>query len=306
MIAKVSIVVPLFNSEPWIERTIDSALSQDYPESDLIVIDDGSSDASVDVVKKFGSAVCLETGPNKGACHARNRGLALARERGSKYVLFLDADDYLEGDIVSGGVEQATQYAADMILSNMHIEYQDQSRELRPLYTGHVDPEEFFEGWMAGNYVNPSGILWDTAFVTQIGGWDESLARAQDLEITLRALLSDPTIRKNEKGAAIHAQVNSNSISKSQSREALSSRYRAVLGLVEKVQNTQFSKFDMLLYREVYHIGRAAFRAGYIDLGREIVNYLKNVGYRKHPGTALHRLVAGGLGLERKVKLWKG
>ena len=129
---------------------------------------------------QFGDRVLLEAGPNRGACHARNRGLAIAREQGADYVLFLDADDYLEGDMLAGAGAVAQAQDADMVLSDMHVEYPDGRRDLRFHYAGHVTPRDLFFGWMHSRYVNPSGILWRCAFVEGIGGWDESLARAQD------------------------------------------------------------------------------------------------------------------------------
>ena len=63
-----------------------------YPAVEVVVIDDGSTDNSLDVIKSFGDRIIWENGPNRGACVARNRGLALA---GGEYVQFLDADDIL-------------------------------------------------------------------------------------------------------------------------------------------------------------------------------------------------------------------
>ena len=303
---QVCVVIPVYNAEDWISRTIQSVLEQDYANVAVIAVDDGSTDNSVEEVRAFGQKVRLKTGPNRGACHARNQGLAIASEAGADYVIFLDADDYLEGEMIAGSVLEANRNKADMVLSNMHLEYPDGTREIRQRYQGQVAPETFYEGWMRGDYVNPSGILWSVEFVNSIGGWDESLARAQDLEITLRALLASPVIWKNEDGAAIHARVNPNSISNKQSEKALSSRYHAVSGLVEKAQGTSFEKYNDLMYREIYHIASAAFRADFTDLGRILVTYLKDRDYSKHPGSRLHSIAASLIGLENKVRLRKG
>lgn len=303
--APLAIVIPLYNAAPWIGRTVRSVLDQNCPGVSVIVVDDGSTDGSLAALAEFGARITLEAGPNRGACHARNRGLALAEAQGAGFVLFLDADDYLEGPMLAGSLEQAQAHNADMVLSNMHLEYPDGTRQLRPLYSGDVAPEDFFRGWMGEKgYVNPSGIVWRVTFVRQIGGWDESLARAQDLDITMRALLARPKIRKNEAGAAIHARVNAGSISQNQSERALNSRYRAVSGLIGPVRGTSFAPMLPYIYQEVYFIARAAFRQGYRDLGRQIVAHLAREGYRQHPGTRVHALAARLLGLETKVRLW--
>ena len=171
---RLAVAIPCYNAAPWIERAVNSALSQNCPDLIVVVVDDGSSDGSADLVRaRFGDRVLLEAGPNRGACHARNRGLAIAREQGADYVLFLDADDYLEGDMLAGAGAVAQAQDADMVLSDMHVEYPDGRRDLRFHYAGHVTPRDLFFGWMHSRYVNPSGILWRCAFVEGIGGWDE-------------------------------------------------------------------------------------------------------------------------------------
>ncbi len=77
----VSIVIPCFNAEGTVGEAIQSALDQDYPNREVIVIDDGSTDKSVDVIRTFGDSIRWETGPNRGGNVARNRGLDWPAER---------------------------------------------------------------------------------------------------------------------------------------------------------------------------------------------------------------------------------
>ena len=88
----VSIVIPCFNAQQWVADAIRSGLGQTYPHTEVIVIDDGSTDQSVEVLQSFGAAIRWEPGPNRGACAARNRGMELAR---GDLIQFLDADDWL-------------------------------------------------------------------------------------------------------------------------------------------------------------------------------------------------------------------
>ena len=207
--------------------------------------------------------------------------------------------------MLSGMLAEADMHGADMVLANMHIEYPDGRRVLRHLYSGQVSPREFFRGWMADQaYVNPSGILWRVSFVRRLGGWDESLARAQDLDITMRAMLLEPLIRKSDAGAAIHVRANPNSISQNVSEVALRSRYRAVSGLIQSVRGTSFADMVPFLCAEAYTIARVAFQRGYTSLGREIQELLDRERYADHPGTWMHHLAARVLGLERKVRVW--
>lgn len=303
----IAVVVPCYNAAPWVSRAVTSVLEQDCPGAAVVVVDDGSSDGSAEVIRAtFGDRVALLTGPNRGACHARNRGLAWAEETGAPYVMFLDADDYHEGEILAGSLAEAQAHGADMVLSNMHLEYPDGTRELRPRYAGQVTGREFLFGWMQGDYVNPSGIVWRTGFAREIDGWDESLSRAQDLDITLRATLEDPVIRKNEIGAAIHARVNPGSVSTLQTEAALSSRFRAVAGLLDRTKGGPNADIAPKLHEELYSIARAAYKARHYALGRQIQARLATEGHTRHHGTRPHKIVCSLIGLERKTRLWGG
>ena len=86
----VSVVMPAFNSALYIVEALTSAVNQDYPAIEVIVVDDGSTDATPDIVKRFGPPVRLLIQANQGAAAARNLGITNAR---GKYIAFLDADD---------------------------------------------------------------------------------------------------------------------------------------------------------------------------------------------------------------------
>lgn len=88
----VSILVPCHNAERWIGEAIESALKQTWFRKEVIVVDDGSTDGSLDIIKRFGDHIRWDTGPNRGGSAARNRLLELAQ---GEWLQYLDADDYL-------------------------------------------------------------------------------------------------------------------------------------------------------------------------------------------------------------------
>ena len=93
----VSIIIPAYNAEKWIRRSIDSVLIQDYPHKEIIVVDDGSGDDTAVVVQSYKDKVSYIHQENRGPGAARNTGASVAR---GKYLMFLDADDeYLPGII---------------------------------------------------------------------------------------------------------------------------------------------------------------------------------------------------------------
>ena len=90
-IVRVSVVIPLYNKECWIRRTLDSIAEQSFTDFEVLVVDDGSTDGGSQVVVNYGDArFRLITQPNAGPGAARNRGIAEAK---GEFLAFLDADD---------------------------------------------------------------------------------------------------------------------------------------------------------------------------------------------------------------------
>lgn len=89
----VSIIIPAYNAEAFINDAIESVLAQDHRPLEVIVVDDGSSDETAQIAEKFGPPVICHRQKNGGPPMARNRGLQLAR---GEYIGFLDADDLYE------------------------------------------------------------------------------------------------------------------------------------------------------------------------------------------------------------------
>jgi glycosyltransferase involved in cell wall biosynthesis len=88
----VSILIPCYNAERWVGEAIESALAQTWPEKEVLVIDDGSTDRSLEVIQRYRGRIRWETGPNRGSNTARNRLLELSA---GEWLQYLDADDYL-------------------------------------------------------------------------------------------------------------------------------------------------------------------------------------------------------------------
>src|SRR5438477_10983423 len=92
----ISILIPAYNAEPWIGDTIRSALAQTWPRKEIVVVDDGSTDQTLQVARQFASRdVFVVTQENQGASAARNKAFQLCQ---GDYIQWLDADDLLSPD----------------------------------------------------------------------------------------------------------------------------------------------------------------------------------------------------------------
>lgn len=116
----VSIIVPIYNAEQYLRRCVDSILNQEYTDYELLLVNDGSTDASGDICEEYGDRdprVIVIQKENTGVSDSRNR--ALDRARG-KYLQFLDSDDWITPDATRLFVRAAEEYGCDMIISDFY------------------------------------------------------------------------------------------------------------------------------------------------------------------------------------------
>lgn len=186
---KVSVIIPCFNNEDFIEQAMLSALNQSYAHYEVIVIDDGSTDGSLDIIRSFGDRIRCETGSNRGAPAARNRGLGLAQ---GEFVKFLDADDLLLPDCLDRQVSQAQALPA----GQKAIVYGDAlwiDRQGQPLPGYPIQPRQPGEDPVAHILAqNPltSCPLHRKAYLQEVGGFDPALPRGQEFDLHLRLVLA--------------------------------------------------------------------------------------------------------------------
>ena len=116
----VSIVVPIYNAENYLRRCVDSILNQEYTDFELLLVNDGSTDASGDICEEYGDQdprVIVIQKENTGVSDSRNR--ALDRAQG-KYLQFLDSDDWITPDATRLFVRAAEEYGCDMVISDFY------------------------------------------------------------------------------------------------------------------------------------------------------------------------------------------
>ena len=136
-----SLVMPVYESEPYLASALDAVLAQTCPDWELIVVDDASSDGSEDIAREYtlrdGRIQLLELGENRGSSAARNAGLEMAR---GTYVGFLDSDDIFDPDMLERVRESLERDPADIVLFGLVEEYYGPDGEFQ--YANEVLPRE--------------------------------------------------------------------------------------------------------------------------------------------------------------------
>ena len=181
--ARVTIGIPCCNAERWIATSVESALAQTWPDHEVIVVDDGSTDGSLGILEKFGTAIRLIRSDHRGGNHARNQALAAAT---GEWVQFLDADDYLEpAKLAQQFAETDGGAAADVIYSPTWMEDTRTGRRER----GVLDTtRDLYVQWITWQLPQTGGGLWRKSALDALGGWREDQPCCQEHELYLRAL----------------------------------------------------------------------------------------------------------------------
>ena len=111
---KVSVIVPIYNVEKYIGKCVDSIRNQDYPNIEIILVDDGSPDKSPQIIDEMASnddRIKVIHEKNGGVSSARNRGIAAAT---GEYIMFVDGDDWVDDDYVSYFVDLIEKHGCDI------------------------------------------------------------------------------------------------------------------------------------------------------------------------------------------------
>lgn len=301
MLSGISVVIPCYNGAATVVRAIDSALSQGASLRSVIVVDDGSTDDTQAVLQRLRAHVRVTRVPNGGAARARNVGLSQVT---TPYVMFLDADDTLEGPILAGAFEAAQTERADIVFSAMALRYPDRADAVRqPVDRNAAD---IFDGWFDGGWIGTCSTVWCTGFVREIGGWDETLRTGDDGELVLRALMRGAKVGINRDGCGVYHRGRPGSLSNAGgiTREKLADQIDLIDSVCQEARRIGWEDRLGRSYDALYFLGRLAFQAGHADLGRRALSLRRLAGQRGHRGTLAHRIASTAVGLPLKVRLF--
>ena len=299
--AAVSVIIPAFRAGRTIVRAVASCLRQPSVE-EVIVVRDGPDESSGQALQTSERLRVVSRPVWRGASACRNEGLDLAR---APYVTFLDADDYVEGDLCASAVEAARRLDADIVFGRFSVERPPATRAdftPRGLY-GDLAVASIFRAWLLESFTPPCALVWRKAFVEKIGRWDESLAKNQDGDLMYRALFANPRVACSDGGRGVYVQSDDgNRISNQFSRRTMSSQLSVLEKIKARLAELPFDPGPEL-GRAYYSLARLAFSLAVDDIGETAERRAREFGLAGEPGSLLHAIAARALGLRRKQRL---
>lgn len=184
---KVAVVIPCYNREKFITETLNSALSQTYPNIEIVAVDDGSTDNSRQVIESFGDKIrVLEHSGrvNKGQSAAINLGI---RSTESEYIAILDSDDLFAPRKIELQVDFLESHPdIGLVYGNGHAIDQNGNKLYRFYSDDHVELSDPGRVLLDCYFLLPNNSLVRRCVLEQAGGFDESLRSAQDHDMAIR------------------------------------------------------------------------------------------------------------------------
>jgi glycosyltransferase involved in cell wall biosynthesis len=201
--ARVSVVIPVYNAERYVEASVRSVLASDLSELEIVIVDDGSTDRSAEIVREIADPriVLIQIRASGGPARPRNIGIARAC---APYVALLDADDLIKPDKLSsaaaaldrhpeaglafadfekidgdGRILQSSVIARIRTFRELASEPGEDSWSLIPR-------TEFERGLLHSNFISTSGVILRKSVLSNIGAFDESLVYCEDRDLWFR------------------------------------------------------------------------------------------------------------------------
>jgi glycosyltransferase involved in cell wall biosynthesis len=197
--ARVSICIPTYNRKAYLKETLESVFSQTYKDFEVVVVDDGSSDGTEEMIKNLGYNIRYHWQENSGDAAARNKLIELAE---CEYITFLDSDDLLVPDAVERMITAMESANGQAIVYGPYFRIDEHGKVFgrckRTLYSGEVTKYLF-----QTIFIHSCGSMFPRAAVKEAGGFDESLVVCADYDLWLRLSLQfqfiameEPTFRR--------------------------------------------------------------------------------------------------------------
>ncbi len=257
----VSVVISSYNHEPYLAEAIQSVLSQTYPDFELIVVDDGSTDRSWEVATSFPGIRCLRQENLGTPAATRNRGLQECR---GEFVVFLDGDDRLLPHALEVGLRHL-QSRPDYAFAAGHCQAMSTERRSLSKFPDH-DEKDHFRALLLRNYIlTPGSVVFRRAVMDELKGFDASADKkgSDDFDLYLRIAARWPVYYHDD--VVLEYREHDSNLSKNPER-MLKSTINVLRTQHAFVQNNRD-------YKEAYNKGLGFWREFY---GEQVVEKIRD------------------------------
>jgi glycosyltransferase involved in cell wall biosynthesis len=290
--ALVSIIIPVYNSEKYLGECIESAINQTWPNCEIIVIDDGSTDDSLNVARQYATHpdVNIIRQKNKGAAGARNTGL---KEAKGDYIQFLDADDLLSPDKIEAQIACLNGSVTHLAICKT-IHFNDGESYLNGIQSDDWfcadsnNPVDFLIKLYAGNEIMPGygGMIQPNTWlaprnlIEKAGPWNEKLSLDDDGEFFCRVVLAAEGIKFSAGGFNYYRKFSRRqSLSAQKNRKSVES---AILAMELKLKHLKIKTndpiIDRIFSRHYWWTGVIAYPQ-FKSLSKYCIKKAKELGY---------------------------
>ena len=227
---RVSIIIPCRNGARWLGEAIESCLRQSWTNLQIIVVDNGSTDGSLDLAKRYEARpVTVLTCEREGASAARNVGL---KHADGDLIQFLDADDLLDADKIHRQVERLAAAPAASLASGAWARFaRDPSEAVftpEPVWRDFAPEEFLIASWLGGGMMANFAWLTPRVVIERAGPWNETLSVNDDGEFFCRVALASSGIAFCADARGYYRSASAPTLSSRRDGEALASAFSAV------------------------------------------------------------------------------
>lgn len=315
---KVSIVVPVYNVERYLKTCMDTLVNQTLKEIEIIVVNDGSPDNSLEILKKYeqkyGGKVKVFTTENKGVSHARNYGIGKAA---GAYIMFVDSDDYIELDMCEKLYQKAETDHNDLVICARYNVYENESngKLTRRVAATNLISQNFKLSNQKFEFAHLSPFPWDKLFKRSLLGefrFPENM-RFEDLVFTYKVAVNAENIGLIEEPLYNYRRTTQGGFLNSFSEETLDivKAFQIVFDYMEEHHYMEVFREELSYICARHFLFRyPAFftdgNSGKLELKLRIINETQSFLDNRVPGWRTNRylLYSSALSLKNKLDLY--
>lgn len=288
---KISVIMPLYNADKYLEECLDSVLAQTFTEFELICVNDASTDSTMEIVERFrekdGRIKILVNAERKGAAYSRNRGMQEAK---GQYLTFLDGDDIFDKDMLRAAYQAAADHNVDLVMYEYRHVTSDHVHDKLQVFHGKPYRERYCKkpfsilehapyeclNWA----LSPWNKLYEREFVQKHRLTFQDLPSSNDVYFVCMALmLSERSLLLNDERVMVYARDHGEPGRISADRDPMCA-YRAFLHIAEglKARGLFGSMYACFYYRFYRAMKSAVRQCKTEERARDFYHFLREDG----------------------------